>query len=508
MATIAPQIIPSDGPISAQRTLSTRNAPALPDRAIWHASATESVRSATDWGMGSDGWSAWAAHLAQRHEPDPLSDVPPGKATLLWGSSLGGSTAADRDGKTPLHEGHARGTAELVVRLDRLSRKKRFDHGGTLAAELATWLSEAGDGNTVNRSLECLAWARVLPRLAAVVPAGLWWRLLAELLRTVDNAHDAVETNPLVRQLLGVELPLVLAHQFPEIQLCRHLADRAIAGWERGIVALVDAAGFVKQRNLALVRPLLACWTRVMSVTETLDDAQVSETVRSRFHHFVRQSLRFTRRDGSLALSVDRPSAADSEFFRAAVNVNERSHTRSADCDQPGGDGADGRGAAAELSFDAAADRRIAQSIFLGRHLTKKQLQFGGVLPPSSAHSEAAGLAVLRPSWSRPDERLWVAYGGSEVRIELASGRDCLLSGDWTAEIRLGGRLLTPRGNWEEVCWVSDEDADYLELEIALSEHVRLERQILLARKDRLLFLADVILRDGVDGRVAVLSAG
>jgi hypothetical protein len=516
MATIAPQIALSNGPPNGSRTHLPRSPWTLPDRAIWDASAPESVRSATDFLTGSDGWLAWAAHLAQRRAPGPLADLPPGKATLLWGSALWGSApwdsarwgsakrrsaAADRGGETAAHEVHAPCTAELVVRLDRLSRKKRFDHGPALAAELATWLSAAGDRSTMNRSLECLAWARAMPWLAGIVPAGLWWRLLAELLRAVDDAHDAVETDPLLRQLLGVELPLSLAHQFPEIQLCGGLAGGATAAWERGILGLVDKAGFVMQRNLALVRPLLACWTRVMSVAEELEGTEVSDAVRSRFRHFVRQALRFARRDGSMALSADRPSPADGAMFLAAVDLIERSRRRKADCDEPAGDKSDGRGVENDSSLEKAADRRIAQSIFSGRRLSRKQIQFGGDLPPSSAHGEAAGLAALRPSWSRADEQLWVAYGGSEVRVELAAGRDRLVWGVWTAEIRLGGRPLTPRGHWEEVCWVSDEDVDYLELEIALSEHVRLERQILLTRKDRLLFLADVVLRDDVDVR-------
>jgi len=478
MATIAPQIAATNG----ARPHSPRGVATLPDRAIWHASAPESIRTATDWGIGSDGWQAWAEHLAKRRQPGPLSDLLPGKTPLLWGSPMGSSAAADRDSDAPLNDGRACTTAERMVVLDRLLRKKRFDHSA-LAAELSTWLNAPRSGCTVDYSLECLAWAHVLPQLTAHVPAGAWWRLLAELLRAVDDAHDAVETNPLVRQLLGVELPLSLAHQLPEIQLCRDLAPAATAACERGIVGLVDEAGFVKQRNLALVRPLLACWTRVMLVSEDLDDVAASETTGSRFREFVRQALRWTRRDGSMALSADRSSPADRALFLAAVDVSGRAHEAAA-------------GVKVAEKKSLAADRHIAQSIFSDRQLTKKQLQFGGSLPPSSAQSETAGLAMLRPSWSRSSEQLWVAYSGSDVRIEMASGRDRLLSGVWAAEVRLGGRTLTPRGNWEQTCWNSDEDVDYLELEIALSEHVRLERQILLARKDRLMLLADVVLRD------------
>jgi hypothetical protein len=54
-----------------------------------------------------------------------------------------------------------------------------------------------------------------------------------------------------------------------------------------------------------------------------------------------------------------------------------------------------------------------------------------------------------------------------------------------------------PAGRWEEVCWVSDAEADYLELEMRFSGGLRVQRQLLLARQDRFLMLADVILGRG-----------
>jgi hypothetical protein len=62
--------------------------------------------------------------------------------------------------------------------------------------------------------------------------------------------------------------------------------------------------------------------------------------------------------------------------------------------------------------------------------------------------------------------------------------------------VRLDGERLSPAkdASWEEVCWHSDDDADYLELEIELTRGVRVQRQMLLARDDRFLLLADAVL--------------
>ncbi len=109
-------------------------------------------------------------------------------------------------------------------------------------------------------------------------------------------------------------------------------------------------------------------------------------------------------------------------------------------------------------------------------------------------NSEAAGMAVLRPGWAESDARLTVNYGERRLRTELARGRALLWSGDWQPELRLDGELLEPTSPWKNVCWVSDDDADYLELEQKLSGGARVQRHVLLAREDRFLFVADAVL--------------
>ncbi|HBO45157.1 MAG TPA: hypothetical protein DD670_14760 [Planctomycetaceae bacterium] len=80
------------------------------------------------------------------------------------------------------------------------------------------------------------------------------------------------------------------------------------------------------------------------------------------------------------------------------------------------------------------------------------------------------------------------------VLTELAVRRELIWSGPWTWELSLDGRPLSPVSEWDESCWVSDDDADFLELEIELTEGVRIQRQMVMARDDQFLLAADVIL--------------
>jgi hypothetical protein len=69
-----------------------------------------------------------------------------------------------------------------------------------------------------------------------------------------------------------------------------------------------------------------------------------------------------------------------------------------------------------------------------------------------------------------------------------------LLTGTWEFDLKIDGRRITSSDEWEEVCWVSDEDVDYLELELALDDDIRLQRQLLLARDDGFLYLSECLL--------------
>ena len=115
--------------------------------------------------------------------------------------------------------------------------------------------------------------------------------------------------------------------------------------------------------------------------------------------------------------------------------------------------------------------------------------------PLPSAHCEAAGLAVMRPTCS-PRDMLTIDYRGRELRSELACGGQIVWSGRCNPRVSLDGAELPPLADWEQLCWVSDDDADYLELQLELASGVRVQRQLLLAREDRFLFAADAVLAE------------
>ena len=89
---------------------------------------------------------------------------------------------------------------------------------------------------------------------------------------------------------------------------------------------------------------------------------------------------------------------------------------------------------------------------------------------------------------------------GKPATSSLTTAGRPALSGDWQFGVSRQGRPLAASSDWESICWHSDADVDYLELQIELDEGVILQRHLVLAREDRFLLLADAVLGPGPGG--------
>jgi hypothetical protein len=421
---------------------------------LWHRSAPEGLRRAARSGDAAAVWAAWREHLVVRKEPVALSELlPAGRSSLRW--NLPDEVAQP-------------GAPDLLDLLQRLSAG-----GGngdrTLEERSERWIVGAAmDDLDAGGAIEALAWCHALPPLAGVLSADAWWNLLTHLSATAIAAGQLVpEDTPLVHQLLAGELCLSLAYVLPELTPCRKLVHDARVALSAGLSDVLDGEGLPYADHLGLLRPLLACWTRCQAIGRRWKKGCFGGEVGEQFSWTVRQALRWTRPDGTQVLGAGSAAAWCEELFAAA------------------------------LRFDSDEDDHVIAAIVLPGG---KKARAGGVakrtLPESAAHSEWAAAAVLRPRWTDRAAQLSVLYPDRTVRTEFCSDREVLWSGEWRCEIRRNGQVLSPESDWEEVCWVSDEDVDYLELEIKLADGVAVQRQMLLAREDRFLLLADAVLGD------------
>jgi hypothetical protein len=453
------------------------------EEAFWHASAPGGARRHYGSGDAAGGWKRWRRHLlgrgnarlAEEFAAKLVGSRKRAGGALLWG------TLGTRQEQPRL--------AWLLKLADARPRRAR-ELATEAPAHIENWLAETADlqnwSPTSDDALEAVAWARALPPLVRVCSGELWWQLLERLHHLAGIATVPLDDDPLAHQLACGELPRSLAALFSEIEPCRQLAPAAAKALSTGIAELLDGTGVPQCRFLSIFHRLVAIWTRSRLLAAAAKSLSAGSDVgdcwdadaEQEFPQAVREALRLSRYDGTPVMAQRGeadgvPLKTGGTQWLADVAV-----------------GLAGRG---DKSY-----RRAMYAIATGRgskakgHAKSKRPIKG--MPDPAFNSEWAELAVLQTDWSARATRLTVAYSGPTVRIELQSDRELLLGGTWELEVRAGGVLAQPRGSWSEVCWVSDADCDYLELELELSGSMRVQRQILLSRKDQFVFLADAML--------------
>jgi hypothetical protein len=102
---------------------------------------------------------------------------------------------------------------------------------------------------------------------------------------------------------------------------------------------------------------------------------------------------------------------------------------------------------------------------------------------------------------NRRVDSLRIDYRQPNVTVELAARGRSLLSGSITSELAIDGTMVEARGAWKSVCTYSDDDGDYLELQLCLAGSLRIDRQFFLSRHDQFALLADAVIATG-SGRV------
>lgn len=414
---------------------------------FWNDSAPNKV-------IGENQWENWVRHLNKRNKPTPVDSLYGAKGTALaWG----------------LEENRL--SADLLKLCVRVSRKGKVDKAGAEDVLLFWHDGIESQSQNVDFAIECLAVAQLLPSFAAFVEHDLWWSLMESLCeiatRTGDWQIDAEMPTEdcLIHQLLAGELPLTLAYLFPEMRPLAKLRKAALDALSEGLIELTNGEGLPRATHLEQFRALLACWTRCRAMGGEMKKGSWSKKADEQYRWAVAKSVMLSSSTGEPLLANNQASKWSPDFLESALRLGGTSADRTA-------------------AFDMFEKK-------LGKHLSGKS---GKLVPETSYQCEWAGLAILRTEFSRSAPVVAVDFATPELRIDVWSGSQRLFAGTWSTETISTGNKLEPVGVWEQTCWFSDEEVDYLELAIDLSSGARLERQILLARDDRFLFLADNVL--------------
>lgn len=418
-------------------------------------------------GLGPEDWQAWSAQLSQREQPaTPWQQISADRSwPLAW--ALEHIPTADS------------GSRELISDLGRWAEKHKRPGSGHYAKLLERWLLAADQRRREPAfGLQCLAWTYILPGLASELPAAVGCDALELLTSAATSMPDLnLDADPLSHQWLAGELPLTLAYQFPDLDSCRSLAAAAGKAITAGIKTLLDGDGLPAAHRLDLVRPLLACWTRCLKLAWAANLQCLDKNATTHFEWFVRRALQLTRETGTPVFSSVSFGADEAAMFEAALSL-----------------------------IDDPEDWAIADQVLPGREAKRRASQKQVLFPAAAANTDWGRLSILRPNWLRGGPQLILAHQDGRMRTELNCGQQTIWSGDWELEITVDGRRLRGPSDWEHVCWHTDDDVDYLELQTDCGQGWTLQRQIVLAREDLILFAGDALLGPA-SGRIEYRTA-
>ena len=113
-------------------------------------------------------------------------------------------------------------------------------------------------------------------------------------------------------------------------------------------------------------------------------------------------------------------------------------------------------------------------------------------LPETTTFVSSVGCASMQSDWRQKGGRIALDFSETDLCIEaLGPKGESLIGGYWTTQVEVDGQAQLQLDEWSEVCWFSDDDIDYLEVEAKFGQHAKIQRQIALFREERFLFLAD-----------------
>ncbi|MBX3422491.1 MAG: hypothetical protein KF752_13135 [Pirellulaceae bacterium] len=235
-----------------------------------------------------------------------------------------------------------------------------------------------------------------------------------------------------------------------------------------------DHVGSWLDHGAMYLRAALASVVRCRTIADHLGLREWYKPQKKALEQLLEHAARWARSDGSQLLT----SAAGSTRWSSAI--------WSALCKQASA-GPSVR-SALTLSGLLPGDRNAAKVRSLQR------------IPKLSHHDDEALCAVFQHAWHHRGARVAVDFSEPLVNLEAIGPKGSpLIQGGWSATVDRRGQVQQHVDSWEHQCWHSDEDVDYLEMETRFGDSARLQRQLMLLRKQRLLLVADALICDHVD---------
>jgi hypothetical protein len=361
---------------------------------------------------------------------------------------------------------------------------------------LRLWLAN-GTAETEESPVALLASCELLSLYGSQFPAevigGLWRATLAAALAQSESFLEAARIEDWQDQLdetaatksvwlkAGL-LPLVCGLLFDDVKGAPRLSKAGRTSVNDQILQVTDSKGIPVGEVFDALPEFLALWSDSLLVTQLLGDTLWKKPAAKRFEKMLRRVSASVRSEETLT------GCADGEAAVAALN---------------------NAFAISELPSGAAWLKTVmatSNNKETGKASKKKSKGKGpkNKIPKAaipSWQSDDTDSACLRTSWAKDASLATIRFDSEPVRLELAIDGVPLLSGDWGLELAEGDEPLELEAEWECICWNSDSDGDYLELQLEFEGGPMINRYVYLSRSDCFAIIADAI-SESTPGRV------
>jgi hypothetical protein len=349
------------------------------------------------------------------------------------------------------------------------------------ATKIGKWITQQLPKSSFDPyvALTCAGWLHALPEVGRDVSPSLWLEVLQSTLTQIDRAWEQGSQEELFPWIVwSCEVPLALAKQLS------HLGgkDRIVSDTLNRIALVLEQVAENPQPLLAFgaqdLRAFVASLVRSRWAASGLGARKWYPPQQKALSKLALCMLYLSDGRGKSLLTDSDASRYDRDLWLSLLELCSPSKKLL-------------NAAATALPND------VGMALGLKPAKMRKDKCLEAAMPAGSVYWEPNRIASMRRFWRDPNCRVAVDFSSDVIWLDItgSDGRR-VFAGDWDVELKRDGEAVVIDVAWEEVCWFSDDDVDYLELECDLEGTCKIQRQLMLMRDEGMVFMADAIVSD------------
>jgi hypothetical protein len=352
------------------------------------------------------------------------------------------------------------------------------------ATKIGKWITQQLPKSSYDPyvALTATGWLYALPEVGRDIPPALWLEVLQSTLTQVDRAWEQGPSEGLFPWVIwACEVPLALAKQMS------HLGgkDRIVSETLNRLALLIEQTAEDPQNLLAFgaqdLRAFVASLIRSRWAADNVGARKWYPPQRRGLAKLQSIMLHLTDPTGHAMLDQTDASRYEPEFWTSLMNLCME-HKK------------------VQLATAVALPDEIGKEQGFKPAKLRKDKTNDARLPKPSHYWEKNQVVSMRRNWRKKDCQLAVDFSRDSIWLDLCDeAGNRILSGDWDIGLEYRGKPVDVDVAWNEVCWFSDDDVDYLELECDLEGTCTIYRQVMLMRHEGMVYMADSLLGNPED---------